>query len=57
MVEVEVYENSRFEELASNALRKLGLRENEHNVRLMMKEIQNKVEAYIRQFSRKVKHF
>ena len=35
MVELEVYENSRYDELATNALRKLGMVVSEHNLRLM----------------------
>lgn len=55
MAELEVYENSSYEELASNALRKLGLRESERNLKLMKREVKNKIETYIRQLSKKVK--
>jgi hypothetical protein len=57
MVELEVCESSRYDELANNALRKLGLRESDHNMRLMTQEIKTKVETYVRQLSKKVKQF
>lgn len=43
MAEVEVFENSSFDELAANALRKLELSANEKNLRLMREQIRTKV--------------
>ena len=55
MVELEVFENSSYGELSSNALRKLGLRESERNHNLMAQLIRSKIDAYVRQLSKKVK--
>jgi len=43
MVELEVYENSSYDELTANALRKLGLADNEKNIKLMRDHIRGKL--------------
>ncbi len=56
MAEVEVFENSSYDELAANALRKLDLLASEKNLKIMREHIKNKVETYIRQLSRGVRN-
>ena len=43
MVELEVYENSSYDEFTANALRKLGLADNEKNIKLMRDHIRGKL--------------
>jgi hypothetical protein len=56
MAELEIFENSSYDELAANALRKLELSNNDKNLRLMREQIKNKVETYVRQLSRGVRN-
>lgn len=55
IAELEVYENSNYQDLAFSALRKLGLRESERNFKLMKNEIKNKIETYVKQLSKHIK--
>lgn len=56
IAEVEVYENSSYEELAVSALRKLGQMVSEKNIEKMREVVRAKIEGYVRQLSRGIRN-
>jgi hypothetical protein len=56
IAEIDVYEESDYEELALLALRKLGLTESEHNLRTMRRKIEKRVEEFVKELMKGVKY-
>lgn len=55
MIEVDVFENSTYDDLAMIGIRKLGIKDTEHNFKVMREIIAKRVEDFIRELSRAVK--
>ena len=56
IVELEVFEDSSYEELANLAIKKFGISETEHNKDLMRTIITQRVEDFIKELKRAVKY-
>ena len=55
VIEVQVYENSTYDDLAMIGIRKLGIKDTEHNFKVMRDIIAKRIEDFVKQLSRAVK--
>ena len=55
-MEVDVYENSTYDDLAVIGIRKLGISSTEHNINVMRDIIKKRIEDFVKELSRGVKN-